>query len=153
MSDPDEKPPKLPAIGFVEDLTEEDRDCLSGFGEFITTNEGDAIIEEGQKQDSLFLIVFGTFHVQTETTGRPVLLGQLKSGDTVGEINIFDSGHASASVVSKSLAQVWKIDRTRLEDFLDTHPSAATRLVISIATQLSKRLRRANEKAAMAAFF
>lgn len=153
MSDSDEKQPKLPAIGFVEDLTEEDRDSLSGFGEFITTNEGDAIIEEGQPQDSLFLIVFGTFHVQTETTGRPVLLGQLKSGDTVGEINIFDSGHASASVVSKSLAQVWKIDRTRLEDFLETHPSAATRLVISIATQLSKRLRRANEKAAMAAFF
>ena len=150
MSESDENQPKLPAMGFAEDLTEEDRDALGRFGEFITANDGDVIIEEGQKQDALFMIVFGTFHVQTDTTGRPVLLGQLKSGDTVGEVNIFDSGHASASVVAKSLSQVWKIDRTRLEDYLESHPAAATRLVISIATQLSKRLRRANEKAAMA---
>ena len=142
--------PELPALGFAEDLTEEDRHALGGFGEFITANDGDAIIHEGTEQDSLFLIVFGTFHVQTESTGRSVLLGQLKSGDTIGEVNIFDSGSASASVIAKSLSQVWKIDRTRLEDFLETHSEAATRLLVSIATQLSRRLRRANEKAAMA---
>lgn len=150
MSDAAGNQPTLPALGFAEDLTEDERLSLSSFGEFITANEGDAIIEEGHEQDALFLIVFGTFHVQTETTGRPVLLGQLRSGDTVGEVNIFDSGRASANVVSRSLSQVWKIDRARLESFLEANPEAATRLLVSIATQLSKRLRRANEKAAMA---
>ncbi|MCB1062508.1 MAG: cyclic nucleotide-binding domain-containing protein [Verrucomicrobiae bacterium] len=150
MSDASGTQPALPALGFAEDLTEEERTALSAYGEFITANDGDVIIQEGHEQDSLFLIVFGTFHVQTETTGRPVLLGQLKSGDTIGEVNIFDSGSASASVVGRSLSQVWKIDRARLEGFLESHPNAAARLLVSIATQLSRRLRRANEKAAMA---
>jgi len=123
---------------------------LGSFGEFITANDGDVVIQEGHDQDSLFLIVFGTFHVQTETTGRVVLLGQLRSGDTIGEVNIFDSGRASASVVAKTLSQVWRIDRSRLESFLEENPEAAASLLVSIATQLSKRLRRANEKAAMA---
>ena len=141
---------ELPAIGFAENLTEEERQTFGSFGEFITANEGDVIINEGSEQDSLLLIVFGTFHVQTETTGRPVLLGNLKSGDTVGEINIFDSGRASASVVAKTLSQVWKIDRSRLESYLENHPSTATRVLVNIATQLSKRLRKTNEKVAMA---
>jgi CRP/FNR family cyclic AMP-dependent transcriptional regulator len=148
MSDsPDQ--PELPALGFATDLSDGDRKDLGAFGEFITCNEGDILISEAKPQDSLFLVVFGSFHVQTETTGRVVLLGRLKSGDTVGEVNIFDPGNASASVVARNLGQVWRIDRTRLEDFLEAHPQAAARLMVGVATQLSKRLRKTNDKVAM----
>jgi len=140
----------LPEMGFAADFTEDQRKQLGGFGEFISCNDGDVLIEEGQNQDSLFLIVFGTFHVQTSALGRPVLLGNLKGGDSVGEVNIFDSGNASASVVSKSLSQVWKIDRSRLEQYLEAHPQEAARLLVKVATQLSKRLRKTNAKVAMA---
>ncbi len=149
MSDATDQP-ELPALGFAADLTDQDRKDLGSYGEFITANEGDILIEEGKPQNALFLVVFGNFHVQTETTGRVVLLGHLKSGDTVGEINIFDPGNASASVVARNLGQIWKIDRTRLEDFLEAHPEAAARLMVGVATQLSKRLRKTNEKVAMA---
>ena len=57
---------------------------------------------------------------------------------------------ASASVVAKSLSQVWKIDRSRLESYLENHSQAAARLLVNVATQLSKRLRKTNEKVAMA---
>ena len=123
---------------------------LGGFGEFISLNEGDILIQEGHPQDSLFMVIFGKFHVQTEVTGRSVLLGILKAGDTVGEVNIFDSGNASASVVSNTFSQIWKIDRTSLEQYLEAHPRTAARLLVNIATQLSKRLRSTNEKVAMA---
>lgn len=142
--------PELPALGFAADLSDADRIALGGYGEFVTANEGDELIHEGKPQDALFLVVFGNFHVQTATTGRVVLLGLLKSGDTVGEINIFDPGNASASVVARNLGQIWKIDRSRLEDFLEAHPQAAARLLVGVATQLSKRLRKTNEKVAMA---
>lgn len=140
----------LPAMGFATMLDEDDRAQLGGFGSFIDLGDGDMLIEEGVEQNALFLIIFGTFHVQTATTGRSVLLGTLRSGDGVGEVNIFDSGKASASVVSKSISQVWKIDRAQLEQYLEAHPRASTRLLVSIATQLSKRLRKTNEKVAMA---
>ena len=142
----------LPKMGFATLLDEEDRVRLGGFGEFLDLTEGDVLIEEGVEQGSLFLIIFGSFHVQTNTTGQNVLLGSLKSGDGVGEINIFDPGKASASVVSRSVSQVWKIERPQLEQYLETHPNAATRVMVSVATQLSKRLRKTNEKVAMARF-
>ena len=140
----------LPEMGFASDFDSEERTQLGNFGEFILLQDGETLIEEGHNQDSLFMVVSGTFHVQTVVTGRPVLLGSLKAGDTVGEVNIFDSGIASASVVSRSLSEVWKIDRGRLEQYLEAHPRTAARLLVNVATQLSKRLRKTNEKVAMA---
>ena len=83
----------LPEMGFVEGMSEEQRSLFGNYGKFLSLNEGELLIQEGEDQDALFLIVFGKFHVQTDTTGRAVLLGNLRSGDTVGEINIFDSGN------------------------------------------------------------
>ena len=140
----------LPEMGFVEGLSDEERSLFGSFGEFLSLNDGETLINEGDDQDSLFLIIFGQFHVQTDATGRSVLLGNLKAGDTVGEINIFDSGKASASVVCRSLSQVWKIDKARLEQYLQAEPQTASKVLINIATQLSKRLRTTNEKVAMA---
>lgn len=140
----------LPQMGFASEFDPEERAQLGNFGEFISLTDGDVLIQEGDKQDSLFLVVMGTFHVQTEVTGRPVLLGTMKAGDTVGEVNIFDPGNASASVVSKSISTVWKIDRARLEQYLEAHPRTAARLLVNVSTQLSKRLRKTNEKVAMA---
>jgi len=140
----------LPPMGFATDLDEDERAQLSSFGEFLTLKDGEALIQEGDTQHGLFLVITGSFHVQTSVTGRPVLLGMMKGGDTVGEVNIFDPGRASASVVSRSVSEVWKIERDNLEQYLESHPRAAARFLVIIATQLSKRLRRANEKVAMA---
>ncbi|MAB76342.1 MAG: hypothetical protein CMO47_07775 [Verrucomicrobiales bacterium] len=144
------EPSILPEMGFASDFDAEERAQLGHFGEFLSFSEGDILIDEGQRQDSLFLVIMGTFHVQTETTGRTILLGTLKAGSTVGEVNIFDPGNASASVVCRSIGEVWKIDRTRLEQYLEAHPRTASKLLVNISTQLSKRLRRTNEKVAMA---
>lgn len=146
----DNSAPQLPTLGFAADLTESARSALGSFGEFVTVNEGEHLIEEGQPQDSLFLVISGNFHVSTQATGREVLLGQLKAGNMMGEVNIFDPGLASANVTAHSLSQAWKIDRSSLEQFLEDNPNAAARVLVGIATQLSKRLRKTNEKVAMA---
>jgi CRP-like cAMP-binding protein len=140
----------LPEMGFATDFDIEERTQLGNFGEFISLADGEVLIDEGHKQDALFMVISGTFHVQTVVTGRAVLLGTLKPGDTIGEINMFDPGNASASVVSKSFSEVWRIDRGRLEQYLEAHPRTAARLLVNVATQLSKRLRKTNEKVAMA---
>ncbi len=140
----------LPEMGFASEFDLEERTQLGNFGEFLTLTDGEILIDEGHNQDALFMVVSGTFHVQTMVTGRAVLLGTLKAGDTVGEINMFDPGQASASVVSKAFSEVWRIDRIRLEQYLEAHPRTAARLLVNIATQLSKRLRKTNQKVAMA---
>jgi CRP-like cAMP-binding protein len=142
--------PILPQIGFASDLDVEERAQFGNFGELVSLNEGDILIDERHEQDALFLVIMGTLHVQTDVTGRSILLGTVKAGDTIGEVSIFDPGNASASVVARSITEVWKIDRERLEQYLEAHPRTAVQVLIRIATQLSKRLRTTNEKVAMA---
>lgn len=146
----DFKTPELPNIGFVSDMEEDDRRLLSSYGEFMPAHPETVVITQGKPQNSLYLVISGLLHVQSEFDGRTILLGRLRTGAVVGEINIFDPGEASATVVAVEFSQIWRIDKDMLEEFLSEHPVSAANLLIRICTQLSKRLRFTNEKLSMA---
>ena len=138
--------PELPAIGFVADISDDDRRLLSGYGEFLPVQDQQALIEEGQDQNCLYFIISGRLHVTIEDEGRRTLLGRLGPGDLVGEVNVFDPQKASATVTGMEFCQVWRMDRSALDGFTTDDPVAASQLLIHIATQLSSRLRVTNDK-------
>jgi CRP-like cAMP-binding protein len=80
--------PQLPAQGILEPLGDEDRDILSGYGEFLPVQPGQHLIEEGMQQSSLFFVVSGKFHATAMRGGHKVLLGPVQKGETLGEINL-----------------------------------------------------------------
>lgn len=141
--------PELPAKGIIEPLGDDDRLLLSSYGEFLPVHERQILIEEGNQQNSLFFVISGTLHASTTRAGRQVLLGRIAPGETIGEINIFHPGVASATVTATEFSQVWRIDRQSLEDFMNVSPLPASHLLIGIASTLSRRLRETNEKFAM----
>ncbi|MEM8955302.1 MAG: cyclic nucleotide-binding domain-containing protein [Verrucomicrobiota bacterium] len=140
--------PELPNIGIVADMDEDERRLLSSYGEFLPGHKDSVIIQQGEPQNSLFLIISGLLHVHTEADGRKLLLGSLKAGDMLGEINIFDPAEASATVTAVEFSQIWRINRDMLEDFLNDYPAEGEILLIQICTQLSQRLRATNQKLA-----
>ena len=146
MSDSDLTSNELPPVGFAAALSDDDRRALSCFGDFIPGNVDVPLIEEGAAQSSLYFVVSGKLHAQTETDGRRVLLGRLEAGDIIGEVNIFDPGTASATVLPVEFAQLWRLDRPMFDEIVDKEPALAVTLLTAIATQLSKRLRDTNEK-------
>ena len=146
MSSSDFDRPELPALGIVANLEEEDRRLLSDYGEFLPIQEGDLIIKEGADQDSLVFLISGLLHVVTGRDGTPVLLARVEPGESIGEVNLFDPGKASASVIAKSFSQVWKARRNDLDDFLNAYPKAAGHLMIGLLSEMSKRLRNMNQK-------
>lgn len=141
--------PELPAKGIIEPLGNDDRQLLSSYGEFRPVHDRQVLIEEGNTQDSLYFVISGTLHATTMRQGRQVLLGKIGPGETIGEINIFHPGLASATVTAVEFSQVWRIDRQNLEVFMNASPLPAAHLLIGIASTLSKRLRETNEKVAM----
>ncbi|MFZ2281771.1 MAG: cyclic nucleotide-binding domain-containing protein [Prosthecobacter sp.] len=143
--------PKLPAQGILEPLGDEDRDILSGYGEFLPVQPGQHLIEEGQQQNSLFFVVSGKFHATAMRGGHKVLLGSIQKGETIGEINLLDPNVASASVTAVEFSQVWRIDGTTLESYINEYPRAAAWLLIGVGRTISHRLRAVNEK--IAAFY
>lgn len=142
--------PEIPALGFARDLSEDERLELSRFGDYITAEAGQVIIPEGETQESLFLVVSGFVHVQTDQGGRSILLNTLRAGDSVGEVSVFDPGPASATVLANEFSILWTITRDKLEAFMQARPLASAKVLLNIATLLCKRLRSTNEKVAVA---
>ena len=107
--------PKLPGLGILEPLGDDDRDILSGYGEFLPVNPDRPLIEEGLTQNSLFFVISGKLHATAMRAGHSVLLGTIQTGETVGEINVLDPAKASATVTAVEFSQVWRIDGQSLE--------------------------------------
>ena len=151
MSENKDRKPELPAIGFVEGIGDEDRQALADCGEFLLIKPDEVLIKQGDAQDSLHLVVSGLLHVYIlAEDNRRILLKRLHSGESIGEVNIFDPDVASATVAGVEYAQVWRVDLKSLEDYLQERPVSGAHVLIGIAKQLSQRLREANEKISLA---
>ena len=138
--------PQLPAVGLVADLSREDRDTLSSYGEFHLANPGDVLISQGQSHGKLLFILRGLLHAVRRDSGREVLLGPIHQGEWVGEVDLFDPGCAVCSVVVIEPVQYWAITRADFEQFLNSYPEAGVQLVIGVASTLGRRLRGVTKK-------
>jgi len=140
--------PSLPALGILEPLGDEDRDILSGYGEFRPAEAGQHIINEGEVQTGLFFVISGRLHATAMRGGHKVLLGTIQTGETMGEINLLDPSAASATVTSVEFTQLWYIDSSSLEAYINAYPRAAAWLLIGVGKTIARRLRAVNEKIA-----
>jgi CRP-like cAMP-binding protein len=140
--------PEIPATGIMADLDEEDRRLLGDYGEFLPVHPEQLLIREGGEQDSLYFVISGLLHVHTDTKDKRTFVARVGAGETLGEVNLFDPAAASASVTAKEFSQVWKANRADLEEFAKGYPAAAARLMAGLLSEMSKRLRRMNEKLA-----
>lgn len=138
--------PKLPALGILEPLGDEDRDILSGYGEFLPVQPNKAIIEEGLDQNSLFFVISGKLHATSMRAGHMVLLGTIGRGETMGEMNLLDPTKASATVTAVEFSQVWRIDSESLDSYINEYPKAAAWLLIGVGRTIARRLRIVNQK-------
>jgi|GEM_PF-2045579 len=138
--------PEIPATGIMAGLEADDRRLLGDYGEFLPVHPGQLLIREGGGQDSLYFVISGVLEVHLETRDKRTMVAELGSGETIGEVNVFDPAVASASVTARVFSQLWRADRNDLEQFAESYPAAAARLMAGIVTSLSSRLRRMNQK-------
>lgn len=138
--------PHLPAVGLVAQLSKEDRDTLSSYGEFHLADHGEILIRQGESHGKLFFILSGLLHAVRHEDERDVLLGTIQKGEWVGEVDLFDPGSAVCSVMVIEPAQYWVATRADVEDFINNYPEAGVQIVVGVATTLSKRLRVVTKK-------
>ncbi len=140
--------PQLPAVGLIADLSKEDRDTLSSYGSFHLATPGDTLIQEGLPHGKLFFIISGLLHAKHLDEGKEILLGPIRQGEWVGEVDLFDPASAVCSVVAIEPSQYWMITRADLEDFINNYPEAGIRILIGVAGTLGRRLRGVTRKLA-----
>ena len=134
--------PSLPIFSWIGHLKDDDRELLSSYGEFFPGHPDTVIIEEGDEQTEVFVVISGKLQVHAQQDdGVARLLAEVGPGETLGEISLFTPGPATATVIATEFSQLWRIKDSDLIQFMTDNPGAGNVLLRTLATILAQRLR------------
>ena len=104
----------------------------------------DVIYEEGDPAHELYVVVEGRLEVMKSTNPGLVGISPLGPGDFFGEMSFLDMQPRSATVRAVSDVKLWRMDYAALRDTYKTDMKCYTLVVMNIAREMSRRLRRAD---------
>ncbi len=125
---------------------EEQLGYLSQFLEAVPIKRDDCVVREGDQADAMFIIWAGTAAVWMERQGQQngFKLADLVVGDCFGEMSLVDCQTRSASVCATSDMKLAKLPQGALETICEDNPKIFGLLILNIAREISRRLRRSD---------
>jgi len=138
--------PNLPPIGFLTDLEDEARARLAEVGHFITRPLDALLSVQGRPHHAMALILSGRISINVHAHGDRIELATLGRGEVVGEMCVIDPRVASstARVISAS-ANLWIIERSAFDQFIEDDPDSGLVLLRSLGKVLCRRVRTDSE--------
>ena len=143
----DEDRMRLANHRILRDLGENLRDHLIGKFRVADLATGVHILEEGQSNVRLFVVLKGAVSVRLPKDARrvsEVKLATLGSGEVFGEYSLFDAQPVSAAVYAAEPTRLAWLDKADLDAFLDGHRDVARRFYEGVIRILVARLRAKN---------
>ncbi len=112
---------------------------------------GSVIVREGEPGDRMHFILLGCAEVLKAAApdAPPALLGVLRAGDAFGEMGLIDVQARSASVRAQEPVETLSLTNRDLLRIHRSNPEVFTMIILNLARELSRRLRRMDEQAAM----
>jgi CPA1 family monovalent cation:H+ antiporter len=123
--DPEELLKKVP---FFEGLPRDEFQLVAAKLRRRTAPSGDAIVKQGDRGSSLFLLARGVVRVTREDEGAPVDLATLMAGNFFGEMALLHGTVRSATCRAVTPCALYELGRTDLEAVLETCPAMAQAL-------------------------
>ena len=106
----------------------------------------DVLIEEGKPNDRIFFIMEG----QVSVSKKDVILTRFCEGDAFGEMEILDVMPAAATIKALTPVTVMTISNKSLREIYKKDISTFNLVLMNLARDLVRRLRRMDEKFASA---
>lgn len=133
---------KLPEHSLLQVLTETELAQLLHTARLCESAKGDALLRQGDKGDSLIMLIDGQARVTVYTAnGREIVLEYAGAGAVLGEIALLDGGERTASVIAMGPVRYLSIGRAAFESLLASNHQIALRIM----RELALRLRVANQ--------
>jgi CRP-like cAMP-binding protein len=121
-------------------------DLLVSLGKPVTVSEGDSFFREGERGSSAFLLEQGRVAVTRRFQDRDYLLRELASGDFFGEVALLDFGPRSASIRALVPCSGLEISARALRELSETHMKDFALVYMNLGREVSRRLRKADER-------
>jgi len=131
----------------LSSLEPDDLAALGVLGHERRFHRGTRLFLEGDRADTVYVVVGGRARVYTATTeGNEVTLSVRGPGDLIGEMGALDPGSTrSASVIALDPLDCRVITAAELRGFLETHPRATVVLLRLLIGRLRDSDRRRTE--------
>jgi SulP family sulfate permease len=124
---------------------EADVKLLSDFFVVEKRAAGDYLFKEGDKGESLYFVGSGTVIVVLKVPNQKErILRKYKAGAILGEMAIYTGDSRTASVRIEKDAQLFRLDKEKLEEMSRRFPASTSALHTYIVRVLAERLGRAN---------
>lgn len=102
--------------------------------------DGDVIFGEGEKGETMYVILSGAVEVVRANEGQEMRISELKQGDIFGEMALFEKSPRSATVRALGEARILTVDKRTFFSRVHEDPS----LAFNILKKMSQRISRLN---------
>ncbi len=91
------------------------------------------LITQGNRADSLYLVISGRFRVSTDTK----TIAYIGTGEPIGELAFFAGGPRTADVTAMRNSVVLECTRAQYDQMVSLHPGISSRILASVAARLA----------------
>jgi|GEM_PF-1378465 len=113
--------------------------------EVVRVPPGATVFLEGEVARSLYVLVGGALEIVKAGVDGEVHLGHIRPGECFGEMSFIDMQPRSATVRARAPSEIWMWPYQAIHECYCKDQKCAMLLVMNIARELSRRLRRADE--------
>ena len=136
-------------VSFFSALSDHELEMVAKIAFVKTFNKGFMVFEEGEKRDTLYIVLKGRVKVSLyDEDGREYILDIIGKDGFFGELSLFEELSGFANVMTLEQSDLLVIRRSDFMRLLMENRDFA----VSMIRELSKRLRAANEKLKRFAF-
>lgn len=126
----------------LEDLSSEEWGKVKSHAQTIHFKSGDALIERGDEDDALYILMEGEVEVlQDRSLGGTRSITRIPAGSIFGEISFFDRQPRSAFVQARTDGNMLRITRQQFDELAAQEPDIARQLLLDLGKVLADRLR------------
>ena len=133
---------KLPVFGGLPE------DALRAFADQAELREvaaGEIIFREDETARLLFVLATGSLDVVKKKGEGEVHLYRIRPGESFGEMSFIDMQPRSATVRAVAPSTLWAWSYAVFRERYEKEPKTSLMLVMNVARELSRRLRRADD--------
>jgi CRP/FNR family cyclic AMP-dependent transcriptional regulator len=114
----------------------------------VQMRAGAVVFREGEPARHLFVVQEGALELLKGRDGGDVVLGDVGPGEVIGEMSFIDMQPRSATARATLPTTLWSWSYQSIHERYCADQKCAMLLVMNIARELSRRLRRADERLA-----
>ncbi len=124
------------------DFNRQDVESFAHYFQAYAAPKGVMVLEEGRRDSYMFVIASGKLDIfKSSNDSDEKKIATVRAGKTIGEMSILDGMNHSATAVVVEPAVLLLLTKSRFEQFMQSEPEVALKVLRKMAQLMSLRLR------------